>query len=291
MSGRIIDAHIHIFPPDVVMRREAYHTRDTWFGQLYADPKFLLASPEDLIASMDATGIQTSIACGFPWADPGLCREHTEWMARARSDHPGRIEFLAIVVPHDRDAVRDAERAFELGALGIGELNADAQGFDLTHPAEMAELMRLCHDLTKPVMLHTTEPIGHTYPGKGSATPERLYEWLHAYPAQPVVLAHWGGGLPFYELMPEVRAVTHFVAYDSAASTYLYNSAVFPNVLSLVGQDRVLFASDYAILRQDRLARRVRLLLEDHEAIEHVMWQNAARVYGIAMDSDEAGIA
>ncbi len=137
-------------------------------------------------------------------------------------------------------------------------------------------------------MLHTTEPIGHLYPGKGSATPERLYEWLRAYPAQPVVLAHWGGGLPFYELMPEVRAVTHFVSYDSAASTYLYNSAVFPNVLSLVGPERVLFASDYAILRQDRLARRVGLLLNDHDTLERVMWRNAARVYGIDATTMEA---
>lgn len=287
MAGRIIDAHVHIFPPDVASRREVYHGRDAWFGQLYAEEKFVLASPNDLVASMDTAGIQTSVACGFPWADPGLCREHTEWMAEARREHPGRIEFLGIVVPQDRDAARDAERAFALGALGIGELNADAQGFDLLQPAAMSEFMQLCHDLKKPVMLHTTEPIGHPYPGKGSATPERLYEWLRAFPAQPVVLAHWGGGLPFYELMPEVRAVTHFVSYDSAASTYLYNSAVFQNVLSLVGPERVLFASDYAILRQDRLARRVSILLERHEALERVLWSNAARVYGIETSSEE----
>ena len=287
IPARIIDAHVHIFPPDVSSRREAYHGRDDWFAQLYADEKFVLASPDDLITSMDAAGIQTSIACGFPWADPGICREHTDWMAQARRDHPGRIEFLAIVPPHDRDAARDAARAFELGALGIGELNADAQGFDLLQPACMADLMGLCHDVGKPVMLHTTEPIGHPYPGKGSATPERVYEWLRAYPAQPVVLAHWGGGLPFYELMPEVRAVTHFVSYDSAATTYLYNSAVFPTVLSLVGLDRVLFASDYAILRQDRLAHRVGLLLNDRETLERVFWRNAARVYGIHMSPPE----
>ena len=44
---------------------------------------------------------------------------------------------------------------------------------------------------------------------------------------------------------------------------------------------RVLFASDYAILRQDRLARRVGMLLDDDDVLEHVMWRNAARVYGI----------
>ena len=175
MTRRIVDAHTHIFPPDVVSRREAYHSRDAWFSLCYENPKLLLASPDDLIASMDDAGIQTSIACGFPWADPGLCREHNDWMAEACRAHPGRITFMAIVAPHLPGAADEAERAFSLGAVGIGELNADAQGFDLTVPGDITELMALCHDLKKPVMLHSTEPIGHLYPGKGAATPERLF--------------------------------------------------------------------------------------------------------------------
>jgi predicted TIM-barrel fold metal-dependent hydrolase len=289
MARRIVDAHVHIFPPDVCARREAYHTRDAWFGVLYENPKALLASPEDLIASMDAAGIETSIACGFPWADPGICREHSAWMADAKRRYPGRIEFLAIVAPTDPGAARDAERAFEMGAVGIGELNADAQRFDLLQPQTFADLMEVCREREKPVMLHATEPIGHAYPGKGGSTPERLVVMLDAYPTQPIVLAHWGGGLPFYELMPEVRKVTHFVSYDSAATTYLYNSAVFPHVLSLVGADRVLFASDYAILRQDRLVRRVEQVLEDHEALQHVFAANADRMYGLGSREDVTG--
>jgi uncharacterized protein len=288
MTRRIVDAHTHIFPPDVSARREAYHSRDAWFSLCYENPKLLLASPDDLIASMDEAGIQTSIACGFPWADPGLCREHNDWMAEACRAHPGRIAFLAIVAPHQPGAAAEAERAFGLGAAGIGELNADAQGFDLTAPESISELMALCHDVKKPVMLHSTEPIGHVYPGKGAATPERLFVWLSAYPAQPVVLAHWGGGLPFYELMPEVRAVTHHVAYDSAATTYLYNHAIFPHVVSLVGQDRVLFGSDYPILRQDRLTRRVARQIEEDATLDMIYASNADRIYGLAQ-SEEAG--
>jgi predicted TIM-barrel fold metal-dependent hydrolase len=278
---RIIDAHVHIFPPDVCARRELYHARDTWFSLLYEDPRLLLASEHDLVSSMDRAGIGVSLACGFPWADPGLCREHNEYMAEACRTYPGRLGFLGIVAPHSPSAVEDAERAFKLGAAGIGELNADAQGFDLREPGTVADLMQLCHDLKKAVTLHSTEPVGHSYPGKGNATPDRIVTWLSAFPAQPVVLAHWGGGLPFYELMPEVRAVTRFVSYDSAATTYLYNHAVFQTVATLVGSDRVLFASDYPILRQDRLARRCGVGIEDPDTLEHIYASNAERVYGL----------
>jgi predicted TIM-barrel fold metal-dependent hydrolase len=280
MTRRIVDAHTHIFPPDVIARRAVYHSRDAWFSLCYENPKLLLASSDDLVASMDAAGIQTSIACGFPWADLGLCREHNDWMAEACRAQPGRLAFLAIVAPHVAGAAAEAERAFNLGAVGIGELNADAQGFDLTVPDPIRELMALCHDKNKPVMLHSTEPIGHLYPGKGAATPERLFVWLSAFPAQPVVLAHWGGGLPFYELMPEVAEVTRNVVYDSAATTYLYNHAVFSHVVALAGQDRVLFGSDFPILRQDRLARRVARQIDDDETLDKIYATNADRVYG-----------
>lgn len=282
MSKGVIDAHVHIFPPDINAAREDYRTRDSWFGMLYERPTYLLASPDDLIASMDAAGIETSIACGFPWADPGICREHTEWMAEARRQHPGRIEFLAIVVPHDPSAAGDAERAFDLGAAGVGELNADAQGFNLLAPDSLADLMGVCREHDKPVMLHASEPIGHTYPGKGTATPERLYQLLRAYPNQPIALAHWGGGLPFYELNASVYEVTRNVVYDSAATTYLYRDAVFQSVIGIAGADRVLFASDYAILRQDRLLRKVRRAVPDEDEQRLVLTENAERFYRLA---------
>lgn len=279
MPSRAIDAHVHIFPPEISNNRDHYRARDEWFGMLYARPDYLLASPDDLIASMDAAGIDVSIACGFPWADPGICREHTAWMAEARRQHPDRLEFLAIVAPHDPSAARDAERAFELGAAGIGELNADAQGFDLLAPDALSELMGICRERDKPVMLHSSEPVGHVYPGKGSATPERLVSLLRAYPDQPVALAHWGGGLPFYELIPTVHEITRNVVYDSAATTYLYRDGVFRSVIDIVGPDRVLFASDYAVLRQDRLLRKVRRILPDDEERQLVLATNAERFY------------
>ncbi len=286
MTRRIVDAHTHIFPPDVVARREAYHSRDAWFNLCYENPKLLLASPDDIIASMDEGGIQSSIACGFPWADLGICREHNDWMAEVCRAHPERLAFLAIVAPHQPGAVAEAERAFGLGAVGIGELNADAQGFDLTEADAVRNLMDLCRERKKPVMVHSTEPIGHLYPGKGAATPERLFVFLSAFPSQPVVLAHWGGGLPFYELMPEVRAVTQNVAYDSAATTYLYDHSVFLHVLSLVGNHRVLFGSDYPILRQDRLTRRVARQIEDENTLDMVYSGNADRIYRLTSSGE-----
>lgn len=281
MTVRVVDAHTHLFSPDVISARELFVERDRWFGHLYENPKAKLAAAEDILESMDAAGVDVSIVCGFPWGDLGICREQNDFMAETCRLAPDRLVFLGIVVPTDPGAAQEAERCFQLGAVGIGELNADAQGFDLTEPKEAADLMAVCQAFDKPVMLHASEPVGHLYPGKGFSTPDKLVTWIDAFQEQRIVLAHWGGGLPFYELMPEIRELTRNVVYDSAATTYLYRHDVFQQVTALAGSDRVLFATDYPVLRQDRLLRTVENRLADSPGFSDLMSGNADRVYGL----------
>lgn len=283
----IIDAHTHLFPPDVHRRRDHYCSRDRWFGELYANPKAAIADAAALVASMDEAGIAHSIVCGWPWRDLGLCREHNDFMAEAAVASGGRISWLAIVPPQAPGAAPEVERSFALGALGIGELNADAQGFSWEETDLLAESMRVCVAASQPALLHMSEPIGHRYPGKGAATPARLVPFLTAFPDLKVVAAHWGGGLPFYELMPEIAAVTRNVVYDSAASTYLYRFDIFPAVAGIAGAERVLFASDYPLLKQARFRKRVLASGLDAADVPAVMGGNAARVFGLRQEYGE----
>ena len=131
-------------------------------------------------------------------------------------------------------------------------------------------------------MVHASEPLGHHYPGKGEATPDHILALAEAFPALKIVAAHWGGGLPFFELMPEVSKSLRNVAYDSAATTYLYDQSVFRHVMNICGSAKVIFASDFPILRQDRLVDRM-VAMEWNSAAdaELVMGANARASYGI----------
>lgn len=283
----VIDAHTHLFPPDVHLRRAHYCTRDAWFGELYADPKAAMADAAALVASMDEAGIAHSVVCGWPWRDLGLCREHNDFMAEAATASGGRISWLAIVPPHAHGAAAEIERCFALGAAGIGELNADAQTFSWEADTDLAEAMGICVAAGRPALIHTSEPVGHHYPGKGAATPARLIPFLTAFPDLKVVAAHWGGGLPFYELMPEIAAITQNVVYDSAASTYLYRFDIFPAVTRIVGAHRVLFASDYPLLKQARFRKRVLAAGLETADLPAIMGGNAARVFELRLGIGE----
>jgi len=279
MPSRVIDAHTHLFPPEVVADREPFLARDAWFGEAFGHPKATTAAADELLTSMDGAGIERSVVCGWPWRDPGPCRMHNDYLAEVGRCHPDRISWLGIVNPTDPGAAQEVARCKALGAVGIGEVNADGQHFAWDEPRRLRGFVDACVSLDLPVLIHTSEPVGHIYPGKGRATPEKLLAFFLEFPELRVVAAHWGGGLPFYELMPEVAAILQNVVYDSAASTFLYSFDIFPVVERLVGQRRILFGSDFPVLKQRSFLARVMASGLADASIDDVVWGNASRVF------------
>ena len=201
----IIDFHTHIFPPEMHERREHYAQRDRTFGALYADPRARIASAEDLIATMDEDGVDVSVAMGIGWSDYGAAREANDYIIEATSRWQARIVGFAGINPAWGDrAAREAERCAAAGLRGIGELHPDTQGFDLADKSAMAELMAVAQERRLIVTTHSSEPVGHQYTGKGTVSPQVLMRFISSFPDATIVCAHWGGGLPFYALMPEV---------------------------------------------------------------------------------------
>ena len=74
----------------------------------------------------------------------------------------------------------------------------------------------------------TNEPVGHAYPGKTPNTLAQIYRMVKRFPANTIVLAHWGGGLFFFNLLrKEVKEQLRNVYFDTAASPFLYDPAVY----------------------------------------------------------------
>lgn len=282
-----VDAHVHLFPPELIERRDDLIARDPWFAEAFASPRAKMISEDTLLASMDRAGFAMSIAVGWPWQDQGLCREHNAYLSDVGKRHGQRIAWLGIANPARFDAPATIERAISDGARGIGEVNADAQGFDWADPRTVSYALETVQGLDVPMLIHTSEPVGHGYPGKGRATPERLVSTLEAFPNVRFVMAHWGGGLPFYELMPEIRGIARNVVYDTAASTYLYDFSIFPALEQVVGAERILFGSDFPVLAQKRFLARVLGSGLHEDALPAILAGNARRVFGLGEETPE----
>jgi predicted TIM-barrel fold metal-dependent hydrolase len=245
----IVDAHTHAFPPDLIRRRAELSRREPTFAQLYADPRAKLATADEVVSATERAGIDRAVIAGFAWNDPALCREHNDYLLRAARQSAGRlIPFCTLPLAHPAAARREATLAASDGARGFGELRPESQGRSIAED-EVSDLLSWAWKSTGlPLLIHASEPVGHGYPGKAGQPLESLYKFICRLSEVRVIAAHWGGGLPFYALMPEVRAALANVWVDTAATTLLYEPAIFRVVVDLIGAEKVLFASDYPLL-------------------------------------------
>ena len=279
----IIDFHTHIFPAAVRRRREHYLKADSTFAELYADPRARMAAAEDVIMAMDRDGVDASVVMGIGWTDPGLAREANDYVIDSARAYPDRLIGFASVDPgRGTAAASEVDRCARAGLRGVGELHPDTQSFDLGSQPVMAPLMEavLEHDLI--VTTHTSEPVGHMYAGKGETRPEKVWRFIQHFPGARIVCAHWGGGLPFYALMPEVREGLENVYFDTAASPFLYDPPVFEAASGLVGPGKILMGSDFPLMPAARLLGQIDdsgLSAEDAKAVKG---GNGARLLDLA---------
>jgi len=253
----IIDFHTHLLPLSWNARRDEIAARDRTFAALFASPKSRMATADDLLAAMDEDGVDVSVALGYGWTDPGVARESNDYLLEAAAGSSGRIVAFCSVQPTwGAAALREVERCVEGGARGIGELHPSSQGIDLATDEPLADLMRLAIERRLPVVVHGSEPVGHAYPGKGDTHPQQLLALIQRFPTAQIVGAHWGGGLPFYAHMPEVRAALVNTRFDSAASPFLYDDGVYTTLARVLGAGQMLFGSDFPLLRAKRVAEQ-----------------------------------
>ena len=288
----IIDAHIHMYPPEVYQDPLAWARRadEPYWAELVADrperPSIQgWASVERLLSDMDRAGVDRVVMQGMYWQHLETCIAQNDWYIRWCRQHPDRLIGFGVVQPKAGGrALDEVRRIADAGLRGLGEMLPYAQGYSMRDP-DFLRVVELLIDMDMPLCLHVSEPVGRVYPGK-SPMPLGDYTWLAAeYPQLKLILAHWGGLLPFYELMKGMDLKN--VYYDTAATPLLYRSEVYRAVVDVVGPHKILYGSDYPLLiypRRDKEPGFIRLLDEIRGSglspaeLESVLGGNAARL-------------
>ena len=281
----IIDAHVHLFPPEIAHQREKFFSNEPEFRLLYEPPKSKLVLAEELLARMDDEGIDRCVVFSFPWRDMGVSRLCNDYIIEQVRKYPDRLIGLACFGFADpREAASEAERCLSVGLSGVGELAFYIEGFTesvISAFAPVIEVLRAAGSL--PLLLHTNEPVGHQYPGKCDVMLRNLDKFLRLYGDVPTIFAHWGGGFPFFHLLKrEMEEVVANLYYDTAASPYLYRPHIYKVVGEMIGFERILLGTDYPLLKASRYFKEMDQAGITLEQKALICGDNTARLFGLA---------
>lgn len=287
VQGPVIDSHVHLFSPEVIESRVDHLGCDDWFCALYTDPKSRMVTFERVIEEMDATGVDRSVVFGFAYRDQGRCRDTNDYVIEAVRAHPDRFIGFACVSPEVPGAIPELERCLDAGLVGCGELFPDGQAFDLVESRGLDEVAGVLVERGLPLNVHSNEPVGHKYPGKGETTPGPCYEFASRHPDLVTIFAHMGGGLFLYEMMTEPRRVLANVYYDTSAVPYLYRRDIYSVAAAAAGPEKLLFGSDFPLISPRRY-------LEDTFDLDQtiraaIFGGNAATVLGLDGAAERLG--
>jgi predicted TIM-barrel fold metal-dependent hydrolase len=276
----MIDFHTHIFSPHAREQRDKWAKDDPIFSLIYADKKAQMIGVEELLEAMEDNGVKASVVCGFPWEGEDRCHRENDYLLDCHSTYTERI-IPFISLPKDPEAaIAELKRCVQGGAMGVGELAPGTYGDQLW----IQETMQPVFDAIKaeglPVLIHVNEPVGHAYPGKGKIRLSEIGTLVEALQGMKVILAHWGGGFFFYELIPEIAAICQGVYYDTAASPFVYDKRIYTIALSVIGPQRILFGSDYPLIPSKRYKQEMQEAGVGNENLKAILEGNALSLFG-----------
>lgn len=262
MSGPlIIDAHAHF----------------GFLGVFFAPPTGL----DDLLAMMDKLCIRFAVCIDHLYLSEGP-GAGISCLQKAFERSNGRIHYLGMFDPRCPDeCIGILKRA--VGRPGFCGIKIHPS-FHRT-PAEASEydaVWRFATDNDVAIMAHSWSPSDYN-PVQILSTPARYEKFIRAYPDVRFVLGHAGGrGSGQDEAIRLARDYPH-VHMDFAADVSCYR--LIEHLSELVPPEKILFGSDYPWVDPRANLSRVFLADVDNAVKRGLLADNAARVYGIEVDS------
>lgn len=276
----IIDCHTHIFPRAIRENREGYFPAEPAFELLYSPSRSKLAGATAIIDAMDEQHIDMSVVFGFPWHDADTFEMHNDYILDTVSRYPQRLIGLGCFDPLSAHAAAEAERCMDNGLSGIGELAIYQSAMDDALLKRLEPIMGILKEKDLPLLIHTNEPIGHQYPGKAAMTLDQIDSIPERFPDNTIILAHWGGGIFFFNLLKkETKDHLENVYFDTAASPFLYDPLIYRIAVEIVGRSKVIFGSDFPLLHPQQYFDEMAEAGLSEDEMASVCGTNALRIF------------
>lgn len=232
----IVDAHVHIFPPDI------FSAIWQWFDEHAWHIRYQLTTSQ-LFDFLLTRGIHHIIALQYAHK-PGIADKLNQYMASECQKYPNQITGMATIFPGENNAGNILKEAFALGLGGL-KLHAHVQGFDM-NADHMNLLYDICQSNNKPIIMHVgREPKSEAYlcdPYK-ICSAEKLERVLQNFPKLRICVPHFG----FDEITTYKKLIEQYdnLWLDTTMILAGYFPLKDPIELDSFRMDRIMYGSDF----------------------------------------------
>ena len=258
-----IDIHVHAFPDALAGRAiAALEAGCAWKAVAGG-------TVADLLASMDAAGVDVSVLCTIA-TKPGQAAGILSWCRQIRSE---RIVPLPSVHPDAPDAAKWIVKFSEAGFAGIKlhpmyqDFYADERRVDAIYAAARQ------HGLF--VTLHCGRDIAFP-PDDDRASPERIGRIKRRFPQLKLICTHMGGWQMWDQV--EQHLIGSDVMLETSFSLDRLDPARAAEMIRRHGCERVMLGSDWPWSQQDNAIEYVRKLPLSAAETEAILRTNAVEL-------------
>lgn len=244
----IIDVHSHMGP--------------SWFGWWKNE-----VTEEDFIKNMDKYGIDK--ACVNYWAiqsDPDTGNNHIASFAKR---YPDRIIGFACIIPRwYKTAVQEVERAVkQLNMKGL-KLHPAANSYYANSPL-VYPVVEKAIEFGLPMLFHSgSDEYSH---------PHNLGDLAKRYPEATIIMGHMGEDAVLEGI--EVARQYENILLDTTGYLNIYH--ILHHAIDRVGEDRIVFGTDFVALNPGPEIAKVRDVGLTERQVEKIMGGNIAKVLKI----------
>lgn len=228
MSFTIIDCHTHVYPDKIALRAVES------IGSFYGISMHLDGTVGTLLQASQEAGVEKCLVHSA--AVDGLHVHHiNDFLIRTVEENKDRLIGFGTLHPDMEAPEKELKRILDAGLKGV-KLHPDMQKFALNEQRAQ-KLYDICQGVC-PMMFHTGDKRYHY------SNPSLVPDVLKRRPELNVICAHFGG---YSEWDSAARCLADLPnAYvDTSSSFFAMDQEKARQLISLYGEDRVLFGSDY----------------------------------------------
>jgi predicted TIM-barrel fold metal-dependent hydrolase len=233
---RVIDAHVHIFPPDI------FASIWRWFDEHAWHIRYQLPTSK-VFNFLLSHGISHIVALQYAHK-PGIAKKLNRYMAKKCREFPNQVTGMATVFPGENNAEDILQNAFDSGLKGV-KLHSHVQCFDMDSD-DSAQVFHFCEAKKKPIVMHVgREPKSPAYPCDpyDLCGADKLERILINFPNLKVCVPHLG----FDEISAYRRLIETYdnLWLDTTMVLTDYFPMSEPIDLSSYRLDRIMYGSDF----------------------------------------------